>query len=60
MIHAGQLEFRHIPVHAGDDFIVIFFGDFGVIHIPSGKFFCQDLLEDIVFIIGDGFVDAAF
>ena len=58
-VNTGQLEFGHIPVHPGDDLLIVFIGDFRIVHIPAGKLFCQDFVKDHIFIIGDGFVDAA-
>ena len=58
MIPTGGLELTHILIHPADDLIVIFFCNLGVGHIPAGQFLGQNLIEYIVFVIGDGFMDA--
>ena len=60
MIDTGCLEFAHIAIHPADDLIVVIGIDLRIFHIPPGQLFGQDLIEYIVFIKGDGFMDAAF
>ena len=45
MIQAGNLKFRHVAIHPADDLIVIFRSDLRIVHIPAGKFLCQDFVS---------------
>lgn len=58
MVHAGNFKFRHIPVHAGYDLVIVVFADFGIVHIPAGKLLRENFVKDIVLIQGDCFVDS--
>ena len=55
-----MLEFRHVLIHPAYDLIVVFVRDLCIVHVPAGQFLRQDLIENIVFVIGNGFVDTAF
>ena len=59
MIHSGSLKFPHIAIHSAYDLIVVFLVDLRILHIPAGKFLGQNLVEDIVFVECDGFMNAA-
>ena len=59
MIHAGQFKLVHITVHPFYDLTVVFRGDLRIVHVPAGQLFGQDLIENVILIKGDGFVDAA-
>ena len=58
MVHAGYFKFRHIPVHPCYNLVVVFFADFGVVHIPAGKLFGKDFVENIVLVQGNGFMNS--
>ena len=59
MVDAGQLKFRHVPIHPRDDLVVIVVGDLRIVHIPAGKLLCQNLVKNIVLVAGDGLVNPA-
>ena len=59
MVQTGMLKFRHIVVHPTQDLPVVLVCDLGIVHIPAGELLSQDLVEDIVLVVGDGFVDAS-
>ena len=60
ILDSGDFKLCHIPVHPADDFFVIILGNFGIVHVPAGKFFCQYFIEHIVFIQGNGFMNTSF
>ena len=59
MVNAGQLKFRHVPIHPCDDLIVIVVGDLRIVHVPAGKFLRQYFVKNVVLIAGDGLVNPA-
>ena len=59
MVNTGGLELPHVAVHPAYDLIVVFFIDLRILHVPSGQLLGKDLVEDIVLIECDGFVNAA-